>query len=181
MSEVSKLAENEVEAHEEGQHVPLAQAPLRDVPNRCRPPDLATLNREHAHLAGHTGQHEHGRVRRAEREVQMSHGPRQALAFIDRADREVHREQRSEEHELAGQPDDGAHAHQVRSAGRGTRYRSSVTDAVATKVIITTPRRGSAADPRFSPRPRRTSGVRIGRTDRPWPSTPGGTGGRPPG
>src|SRR5215469_13958275 len=39
----------------------------------------------------------------------------------------------------------------------GVRGTASVTDAVATKVIITTPRRGSAADPRFSSRPRRTS------------------------
>src|ERR1700734_4032504 len=33
----------------------------------------------------------------------------------------------------------------------GVRGTGSVTDAVATKVIITTPRRGCAADPRFSP------------------------------
>src|SRR3984957_9056070 len=32
----------------------------------------------------------------------------------------------------------------------GVRGTGSVTDAVATKVIITTPRRGCAADPRFS-------------------------------
>src|SRR5215472_14410260 len=32
----------------------------------------------------------------------------------------------------------------------GVRGTASVTDAVATKVIITTPRRGCAADPRFS-------------------------------
>src|SRR5580693_2353451 len=53
----------------------------------------------------------------------------------------------------------------------GVRGTGSVTDAVATKVIITTPRRGRAADPRFSPRPRRTSGVRIDRTDRPRTSS----------
>src|ERR1700678_783717 len=35
----------------------------------------------------------------------------------------------------------------------GVRGTGSVTDAVATKVIITTPRRGRAADPRFSPLP----------------------------
>src|SRR5450756_421177 len=137
-----------VEPHEEGQHVPLAQPPLHEVENRCRTPDLATLNGEHAHLAGDTGQHEHGRVRRAKRDVQMSHGPKLALTFIYRTDREVHREQRSKEHELAGQPDDGAHTHQVRSAGRGARYRCRLGHGCCRhSAIITTPRRGCAPDP----------------------------------
>src|SRR5580693_5282447 len=48
----------------------------------------------------------------------------------------------------------------------GVRGTGSVTDAVATKVIITTPRRGCAADPQFSP----PAAQDTGRTDRAYRS-----------
>src|ERR1700744_4547445 len=49
----------------------------------------------------------------------------------------------------------------------GVRGTGSVTDAVATKVIITTPRRGRAADPPTSPTSlKKTEGAGAG--SRPW-------------
>ena len=88
--------------------------------------DLAALGREDAELAGERGEHQHRGVDRRERHVEPLGLLRPQLGG-DRPDREVAREQGGEEHQLAGEPDDGPDADHARpvvvpvQAGRGYR------------------------------------------------------------
>src|SRR3954469_14644881 len=108
------LAGDEERSRDVRQHVPLAHAPGEPavLAGPDLPPAVAAaawlepLGGEHAHLAPDRAEHEVDRVHGRERDVQLlrlggpqlgPHGP----------DREVHREQAREEHQLAGQPDDG--------------------------------------------------------------------------
>src|ERR1700691_4611095 len=92
-----RLPEHEVQAHDEGQDVPLAQSPAPELKKALCTPDLAALDREDSHLARDTRCHEHEGVRRRQRKVKMRLRPGKALALVYRADREVHRKQRSKE------------------------------------------------------------------------------------
>src|SRR5690242_5421475 len=141
------LPEVEVQAHQEGEHVPLAQAPAHRVQQRPGAADLAALDREHAHLAGDAGQQQDGGVDRAQREVQVRTRPGHARALDHRPDGEVHREQGREEHQLRGQPDDGADADQVGSAGR--RAGGRLHGCCRHEAIITTTCRRSLRDPPY--------------------------------
>src|SRR5664279_1922595 len=82
----------------------------------CQIGVFAALGGEDADLAGDRGQHQDDRERRGGLEVEHDRRrrPRGAGALVDGPDREVHREQRGEEHQLRRQPDDGPHGDDVR-------------------------------------------------------------------
>ena len=103
------LTADEDGAHDVGEDEPLAQAPLGEVDQRPGAADLPALGGEDAPLAGERRGHEDRGVGRRERHVEQCRLLRPEVR-ADRADGEVGREQRSEEHELAGEPDDRAHA-----------------------------------------------------------------------
>src|SRR3954471_15073972 len=98
------LAADEERTHQECDDEPEAQAL-----------DVAALGGEDADLAGHRRGDEDKRVDRREGDVQE----RVALVpddlTLDGAQREVHGEQRCEEHQLRAEPHDGADRHHVRA------------------------------------------------------------------
>ena len=101
-----------------------------------QPDDVAALRGEHAELAGEGGEHQDRGVERGEREVEQLRLGLPELG-LDRADREVHREQGREEHQLGGQPDDGADGGAVRPVDRDVAVPGySTAVAVATAGII---------------------------------------------
>ena len=95
------LAADEEGAHEEGDDEPLAQ---------CL--DIAPLRGEYTELARDGGEDQNGGVDAGEGNIQQLgfFGPHLG---VDRSEGEVHGEEGGEEHELAGQPDDGADRHHV--------------------------------------------------------------------
>src|SRR5882757_2684831 len=104
------LTADEHRAHHEGHDEPRAQ--LLHV---------AALGGEDAHLAGERGEHQDRRVHRGERDVQCACVLRPEVGTRDRTEREVHREEGREEHQLGTQPDDGSDAGEVRPVDRRVR------------------------------------------------------------
>ena len=90
------LAEHEDRAHHQREREPAAQLV-----------DVAALGGEHADLAGHRVQHQDRGEDQRVRDVELELLRRPVVRAGHRPDREVHGEQRREEHQLGGQPDDG--------------------------------------------------------------------------
>ena len=86
----------------------------RTFEHRAGAADLAALGGEDAELAGQRRQHQDRGVDRGERDVEQLGVLRPQLG-AHRADREVRREQRREEHQLAGEPDDRPDADHART------------------------------------------------------------------
>src|SRR3954469_3676862 len=124
------LAADEQGPGDVGEDEPLPKAPGPqpvfagpDLPPAVRPRGrLDPLGREHAHLTPDGAQHQVQRVHRGVRDVELRRlsGPQ---LRTDRPDGEVHREEPGEEHQLAGQPDDGAHLHHVGPVHTDVRLR----------------------------------------------------------
>src|SRR6266545_4062784 len=101
-----RLAEHEQQAQHEGVREPLAQ-----------PVHVAALGGEHPELAGERRGDQDDRHRQRVRDVQPG-GLHRPVDAVRGPDREVHREQPGEEHQLAGQPHDGPDADHVRPGQR---------------------------------------------------------------
>src|SRR5919199_348862 len=114
------LPRDEQGAGDVREHVPLAHAPGPeavlagpDLPPAVRArAGLEPLGGEDAHLAPDRAGHQVDGVGRGERDVQGARLRRPEVG-AHRPDGEVHREQPGEEHQLAGQPDDGPYLDHV--------------------------------------------------------------------
>src|SRR5690606_1676011 len=108
------LAGDEERSHEEREDEPLLHAPAADVEQRPGAARLEALGCEDAQLRGDGARHQDEGDRQRPRDVEHV-----VVLWPDvrrhRTVREVHGEQSGEEHELAGQPDDGADRDGVRA------------------------------------------------------------------
>src|SRR6478735_4145740 len=113
------LARDEDGAEDVGEDVPLAHAPRGDLGGggAGRAGDDALLGLQGAELAPHRRHDQDDGVAQGEGHVEHHRALFPELGLVA-ADREVEREQRREEHQLAGQPHHGADGHHV-----GTRRR----------------------------------------------------------
>jgi hypothetical protein len=120
------LAGDEDRAEDEGEREPLDHPPAGDVEDRALTalargeglaPGEAPLGHEHADLTGDGAEDQDRGVQQCEAvgEVRLPLG--EGLRR-HRAQGEEHREEAAEEHELAGQPDEGADLRRVRPADR---------------------------------------------------------------
>jgi site-specific DNA recombinase len=104
---IRDLSADEERTHEEGDGEPAAKAL-----------DVTALSGENAQLTGDAGEHQNSGVDARERDIEKL-GLVCPDTGVHRPQREVHREQGREEHQLAGQPDDRADRHHVGPVGRG--------------------------------------------------------------